>query len=138
MREIKFRAWDLDCNNWFDNGSGFALSWDAIEIFDDNDHKHSTDNIVFQQYTGLKDKNGKDIYEGDVFQYIEHEGYSIPSFISAIKFIEEWACFGYETGSEVFGTRDVPFSEHDELQLDFLNHIEVIGDVYRNPEIINK
>lgn len=73
-RPIKFRAWDKRINNWFRDGDGFALSWDATEIIDDNDHQENVnDNIIFSQFTGLTDKNGQGnicFYEGDIIDLL--------------------------------------------------------------------
>lgn len=57
MREIKFRAWDIKDQKWWDN---YATS-NALVLTHDR-----TTGIVFQQFTGLKDKNGKEIFEGDI------------------------------------------------------------------------
>jgi len=60
MREIKFRAWD-------DNEKQMVF-WDDLrdtKLFDDG---FDNNQCTLMQYTGLKDKNGKEIYEGDVVE----------------------------------------------------------------------
>jgi len=94
-------------------------------------------NIILMQFTGLLDKKGKEIYEGDIIKYAQHEGYLLPSFVAPILWVDEYACFGYKTIADI-GERDVPFSEHDELQHDFLNYCEVIGDIYSNPNLLER
>jgi len=54
MREIKFRAWDKDLKMW----STIALKYSIKDVNDYTDYE-------WCQYTGLKDKNGTEIYEGD-------------------------------------------------------------------------
>jgi len=80
------------------------------------------------QSTGLKDKNGKEIFEGDVVQY---QNTKVPSADSkgVIRYFDNWAMFGIDI-------------EHNEPRALFFNgladHIslEVIGNIYENPELL--
>lgn len=143
MREIKFRIYDKE-NKVMTHPDGYVLdsSWFGVtteHYLDDSgvaDLPHSERQFALMQFTGLKDKNGKEIYEGDIFKYEKHPSYLLDSFISSFVWGNEFGCFGYNVNAEIIGELFSPLSIHDELQHDFLNHIEIIGNIYENPELI--
>ena len=84
------------------------------------------------QCTGLKDKNGTPIFEGDFIKYTKHKGYMLPDFIAEVQWINSSACFGYKRNDVPDWSSPTPFVKHDELKSDFLNFVEVVGNIWDN------
>ncbi|WP_342404240.1 YopX family protein [Brevibacillus sp. FSL K6-2834] len=82
-------------------------------------HEVSTDSVG--QYTGLRDKNGKEIYEGDIVR-LEDRG---DIFDHVVKWLPEEARFVFETTEEWYGP--------EEMDFDFC---KVIGNVYENLDLV--
>lgn len=125
-REIKFRVpWDVDCSF----SSYFCYFDNLEEIFLDGFIGESLVNWErAQQYTGLKDKNGKEIYEGDILRdtFEEYE------FLTIV----EWWDIG------VWGQRPIPFRDSIDYYTFAFNYnefdkVEVIGNIYENLELLN-
>ena len=78
MREIRFRAWDgEDILTWESLTAPDAIGRSVMALWELNNEWE------WMQFTGLQDKNGKDIYEGDICEFDSHDLIDIPFF--------EWA-----------------------------------------------
>lgn len=147
MREIKFRGKNLNTKEWV---YGDLLQWNDGEIaigvhgqfIDDGYHFNENydktpyvDETTVGQYTGLKDKNGKEIYEGDLIKATSGRIYAV--------IFSTWK---YEEKREFFKVIDI--YEHTGwcISLDGVNPCglldsevcqgSVIGSVYDNPELL--
>ncbi len=143
MRRIKFRAWQTNVGDYdkitkkftpkphyfygenvIVNGNGQLLSiesgWDIQGVEESTDY-------VLEQYTGLKDKNGKEIWEGDILR---------------------WKHYYEITGEDIETTAKVYWEEKDASFVvgdwfESLGHlvdedkVEVIGNIHENPEVLN-
>ena len=126
MREIKFRAWLKE-----EKIIGEVLGIDILhkEIFfsnEDVDCYGHTDfkDIELMQYTGLKDKNNKEIYEGDIVKLRANHG------IGVIKYYDEWGAFVVEyIKPRPLAVLGMNYYKED---------IEVLGNIYENPKLLGE
>jgi len=74
MKDIKFRAWDKKNKEWYMNGNVFDLNYSGSygDFFFDNDHPCNMRDVDLEwlQFTGIKDKNGKEIFSGDIIRFV--------------------------------------------------------------------
>ena len=123
MREIKFRAWDKVKNKMLNIKK---VEWHATDGFYSHVNGiscHANKDIILMQYTGLKDKNGKEIYEGDIVKYTMRDNFGGETGTSVVRWNDN--CCGFR-----------PFSCDYELDKREFEIIEIIGNIYENPELI--
>lgn len=127
MREIKFRAWHKLNKKFISFYQSGIYMWENGQIYADG--MNVTDRIVLLQYTGLKDKNGKEIYDGSFFR-------------------NKWKV-GHETLHQVYYCdEELAFMSLTKLDGEFIKEslagyaidhdIEVIGNIFDNPELLEE
>ena len=126
MRELRFRAWHNNRMCYFDL---FTTEWDSMSIKD-----VIINGEPIMQYTGLKDKDSKEIYEGDIVSHeIENKVYPEDEYITIASV--EW---DDEKASFIIHFRDYP--EHHLSATGkakwLSSFYEVIGNIYENPELL--
>jgi uncharacterized phage protein (TIGR01671 family) len=134
MRELKFRAWDGNKMHYpqIIGINGEVFSWDHdrswlhnCQYWDGEEGFIDAPNLM--QFTGLKDKNGKEIYEGDIIQYFDK--------IVAVVVWQDYGGWSYKwidpTYIKVRQHNPEPFFHNISLA-------EVVGNIYEHPELLKQ
>lgn len=136
MREIKFRAWDNKYKEMIPD-IHIAPEYDWLVLSDndalaerDNRGRKSSEEYILMQYTGLKDKNGQEIYEGDVITWEGVDG----SQSAVVTWCEGLAKFCVEFDVEF----DADGPAYGFSKQESESRITVIGNIYKNPELLNE
>ena len=124
-REIKFRIWDIENKEMLkvqelDFEPTFYGGRIAIRPDQYNDY-FDTEDMILMQYTGLNDKNGKEIYEGDIVGD------------NKIKWIVKWN--KHRMGFSLYPTTK---QLYDEMPINVENELgfKILGNIYDNPELL--
>ena len=154
MRTIKFRAWDkfghqmINHIKWvqFDHNSNFILIRSEYDLNVKNgensdEYERYANHVDLMQFTGFLDKNGKEVYEGDIIKtQVEDDmnwGDDDEKRIftdDAVTSVIEWndEASGYFLPSSLVVDDYLPSLTDESL------YFEVIGNIYENPELLTK
>lgn len=133
MRDIKFRAWEPK------NKKMYFPSWTMFAILMDRAEEVEEDGIELMQYTGIKDKNGKEIYEGDIIRlypfdkpntYVDASiSYGAPNF-------RLYPIRDSSTDESLLVEYDEELNYTNTDEKGNLSFVEVLGNGYENHELI--
>lgn len=133
MREIEFRIWDKELkemhylsledlcedNYWYD---GETDVWSVLY-----DCNHKNERFVINQYIGIKDKNGKKMFEGDIVKYHAETYTKMWDIIGVVEY--------YNASYGIVDENDRHFLEFNSTSM-YVRWYEVIGNIYDNPELL--
>ena len=137
MRKIKFRGFTIDCldNEWV---YGDLIHYDTDETYiipqndryleitwDISDDDNRVDETTVGQFTGLEDKNGREIYEGDILKLIDEDGSEIIVCVIFINYIGGFVLKEHMRDIKYFRIED--FGERNR---------EIIGNIFENKELL--
>ena len=130
MREIKFRAWDKGLKRMIylseptvENDDFSGIVFKLRDYFVSAFSSDRIEDLELMQYTGLRDKNGREVYEGDIMRF------------------KDW--WDEEMVGEVrYSEKDMAFTIvndfWDGFPIMYADDLEVIGNIYENPELLEE
>lgn len=129
-RELKFRAWNKNANRY---SKPFGIKSTVLNFTDDDGLgiMKSLSNEEVEQFTGFKDVNGKEIYEGDIVRSIK--GF-YSSKIAKVVWMEKRCAFYFISNG--CGTDIVNRNPHESAYKINSYKVEVIGNIHETPELL--
>jgi len=133
MREYKFRAWDKE--------NKVMEDWESL-LEQPAHHLFTRDDLLLMQFTGLKDKNGKEIYEADILRIVTEDGKEIEA-VCEFGVARRTMGSGWEVDIPSFyfrrgdGLKSFPIVKNWAGKHD-LEIIEVIGNIWENGDLLKE
>lgn len=146
-KDIRFRAWHKDKERMYTvveldfHGNLVLLDYYFVNtpygVVQEIPFWEPVDEVELMMFTGLQDKHGKDIYEGDIVSYTEYEG-DIVSYTEIDGYSWETNRKSRDLVTEITVSIKTEFEEYyggEDTQISYEN-IEIIGNKYENPELV--
>ena len=137
MRELKFRAWDKEELEMISPDKLLTLYNNRFL----NEILVSDKKVTLMQYTGLKDRNGVEIYEGDIVQVSGSDGYYVTAKVvyecGAFWFYAKNISLVFEEDCDNMVMLGSMYIEHGDGG-DALDMVGVVGNVHQNPDLLRK
>jgi uncharacterized phage protein (TIGR01671 family) len=127
QRELKFRVWDKELKKfWNRHKTYYSIYAETTTVTLKEDLQvllsFSKDfDVIVQQFIGLRDKKGKEIYEGDIVRRLMIDVSTIHVEFMEVKFFNGY--FSHYNGLNIFNDSE---------------NIEVVGNIFENPELLKK
>lgn len=137
---FKFRVWDGYSFEYNPTLDGLKENYDITDFSDLENHKE----LIFQQYTGLNDKNNIEVYEGDIVKI--NRCYTRP-FVNEkqqidYKFIDDGEIeigqilWGWNIQKYLVSYEHIRYDDSEDFDKS-PHRVEVIGNIFENPELLN-
>ena len=139
MRQLKFRAWDTKNNNWLnpnDTNDGAGVSFNGEVAFRSQSQfgyipEEDKNRFVIQEWTGIQDKNGKDIYEGDILKWSAEQ---MSRNNTPINYTRDCLAEVKFKGASFYLDEINKLAKYKTPV--FWDGAEIIGNIFQNPELI--
>lgn len=134
MRAIKFRAWDK-INKRMSRINQWNFEFGDLWVEANEEDWENQPDFEIMQYTGLKDKNGKEIYEGDILKYHDYMfNFKADQIHIGVVRWQDWNG-AFDCERRLIDGREVK-PEHGLPGIQFKFQAEVIGNIYENPQLL--
>jgi len=150
MREIKFRAWDNESKAWYApiheayRGGLFELFISfkgdlCAHTMSGMEHQSTwpEGKYILMQFTGLKDKKGKEIYEGDIVDRFCTCNSCNSKWCGEIVYMESRGMFGFRDYTIQADSELIMYEETENGREGKIAPLEVVGNIYENPNLLS-